>query len=334
MKMRRFVVPLLICLIGLMLTACASDPDANQSPGTLALYEAKTLDIPMPNDLVWMNSDQFGEYWFSGDCTPPASEAGPFYVCLPPDEEADPEDDMEALKVAINDMSLQGLSPNMYLTLPFFGEVDPATFNLITLNLSIKNPQADMKMLNPAVQDFAVDYEKDAEGNLTGTIKLIPNTPFSPGARHVVVLRGATATNGDMVKPSAGMQALLSEDSLLAQEEGEVDSGLAQLEPLRVGYNGIIVGLGLPREEIQMMWTFTTAPVTLKTDPTKGVISYDNIFGGIDEGRPYGAWGAKFASSEIFSSSAAVSSRTLKRSMDFLTVLKFVSIPPSQRLLT
>ncbi len=258
-----FVGVLLIA--GLMVGACSSPGDGTRAGdgiyvtegGTeriFAQYEPGAQVFPMPNDIVWSASGG--------------------HVYLPPDDADSPE--MAFLKTSINGLSLPGLSPNMFLTVPTTGAVNPESLNLIVFRLD--GAKELPRLQNPGFQDFVADTSNP------NVLKLVPKEPFSPGAKYgVAVARGLLDAEGYELFPSTGMQAILSPVSL-------TETPWVNFEPLRQMYIPFIAGIenattmvfgpgnGWTRDDLLVIWTFTTASFTVTTDGG-GILPYGDILG-------------------------------------------------------
>ncbi|PLX41503.1 MAG: hypothetical protein C0609_11105, partial [Deltaproteobacteria bacterium] len=109
-----------------------TDTGADQ---TFALYEPGLLPfarIPMPNDVTW------------------APSGGAVYLPLGPGE-APNDGGFGTLKTVVNGLELPGLSPNMFLNLPFSAPVDVSTLEFLAFRAL---PEAT----DPTKFDFDVRY--------------------------------------------------------------------------------------------------------------------------------------------------------------------------------
>jgi hypothetical protein len=249
----------------LCLTGCAPAQGDGATSGTnpyvtpggteqvFALYEPGLKEMPLPNDLVWQAS------------------GGKVY--LAPTAGGDPL--MEGLKTAINALELPGLSPNMFLSASFTGEVDPKTIEIFSFR--IDGVPETPKMLNNYVKNFSV-----TTSDLTN-LNFVPSSPFSPGASYAVAIKANLKDkDGYPVKSSFAMEALKSETPF---PEGHP---YFKLEALRAKYSQLLGGLALAtsnpaltpvlgpawtRGDVLLLWTFKTASVTLN-NTGNGVLAY------------------------------------------------------------
>ena len=236
--------------LALLLAACGSPPDDNVAPkpaptpttpgGTakvFAVYDPTEEIMPLPNDLVWL-----------ADGDPEVEIA----------VEADDSDEMKLLKQLVSALNIQGLSPNMFLTVPLSGAVDTSTLELIVFRLD--DPTAEPPR---TVQNFEVVQD-------TGILKLAPREPFTAGAYYAVAVRSTLRdANGFPVEPSPVMNALKSTQSLKG-------TAFEKLESLRAAYNAegglfdalaqftqSVFGTAWGRGDVLLLWTFHTADKTL-----------------------------------------------------------------------
>ncbi|MBE0618897.1 MAG: hypothetical protein IH608_13390, partial [Proteobacteria bacterium] len=251
----------LIALLGLalFLGACSAGNDDTETLGSdpylteggtarvFAQFEPGIQIMPMPNDVVW-----------SADADP--EDPG---VQLPA------EGALAQLAPIINAQNLLGFSPNMFLTVPVTGAVDPATLQLFVFRLDGQDfrTQASFQAVSDPIDD--ADPTTPA-----GVLKLLPNTPFAPGAWYAVAVKmGLEDADGFAVTPSFTMRALKS------TEPFSTDSPFFNLEKLRAKFNegGLFDGLAAAtgavlktpwtRDDVLVLWTFHTAAVTLDLPP-------------------------------------------------------------------
>jgi len=194
------------------------------------------------------------------------------------------------LKQLVNAQGILGLSPNMFLTVPLTGEVDSSTLALQIFRID------DAALLNdlfvaaqtspgdvPAAL-LALDYRTQAnfvvvDDISSGVIKLLPKTPFVPGAGYAVVVGpGLTDSNGYPAVSSFTMQALKS-DSPFAQDSpyysfenlrAAFNDGPSALFPLVANFTNVSSGTLDPwtSDDVLVMWTFHTSSYTLSLTPT------------------------------------------------------------------
>ncbi|WP_025321816.1 alpha/beta hydrolase [Deferrisoma camini] len=224
----------------LALAACGSPPDDNVAPkpaptpttsaGTpkvTALYDPTQEIMPLPNDLVWLAD-------------------GDPEVELSLDADADPA--LVQLAQVIEALGIQGLSPNMFLTIPVSGAVDESTLQLYVFRLDAQEA--------PRTQADFTAVEED------GVLKLVPKTPFSAGGYYAVAIKtGLLDENGFPVEPSPVMNALKSQESL-------VGTAFERLEDLRAGFDAQLFpalegNFRWSRGDVLLLWTFHTADSTL-----------------------------------------------------------------------
>ncbi|WP_020676066.1 alpha/beta fold hydrolase [Geopsychrobacter electrodiphilus] len=278
----------LLVVFGLLLLGgCGSDNNATNTAGSdpritnggtatvFARFDASTL--PLPNDVAWAANNP--AYCPNGQ------------VCLPPAVGDSAE--MAGLKQLVNAQAIPGLSPNMFLTLPLTGAVDSSTLNLLVFRIDDSALLTDLfaaaqaQPPNPAAIGAALaalDYRTQTDfvivNDLTsGVVKLLPKTPFVPGAGYAVVAKqGLMDSNGYEAVSSFTMTALKSQTPFAA------DSPYASFEALRAAFNdgptalftivggvtNVLSGGAAPwtRSDVLVMWTFHTAADTLSLTPT------------------------------------------------------------------
>ncbi|PLX42726.1 MAG: hypothetical protein C0608_01285 [Deltaproteobacteria bacterium] len=247
-----------------------TDSDALQ---TFALYEPGLLPVvrmPMPNDVTWMSDDN--------------PNPGSVYLPLAGDES--PTDmDMGTLKTVVNGLLLPGLSPNMFLSLPFSAPVDISTLEFLAFRALPDNT-------DPTTFDFDVRYYNGtfpeafnsfvADDSDPTNITLIATPPLIPGSKYIFVVKsGLEDMAGEPVEPSFGMRAIKSEESLALEN---FSHPYENFEPIRLGYEPIFDQL-LPlvsmnamasvyqtdpdpsmswlRDDVLLLWTATSADITL-----------------------------------------------------------------------
>jgi hypothetical protein len=302
----------LLAIVGLLLLAgCGSDNNETNTAGSdpriteggtntiFARFDAAVL--PLPNDVTW------------------AADGNPA-VDLP--ASAADSVEMAQLKALVNAQGILGLSPNMFLTLPLTGTVDSSTLALRVFRIddaSLLNDLFVAGQTNPAgvpAALAALDYRTQAnfvveDDFASGVVKLLPKTPFVPGAGYAVVVGpGLVDSNGYPVASSFTMQALKSQTPFAA------DSPYAKFENLRAAFNdgasalfNVVGGLTnitsggtapWSRDDVAVMWTFHTAPTTLSLTPTAA--APDNTLAYPTDVDPFSATtaGLKAASSLVF----------------------------------
>lgn len=254
-----------------------SDPyvNADGTPVVFARFDPGAEVMPLPNDVVWAGND-------TAVC--PVGQ-----VCLPP--AAGDSAEMAGLKTLVNSLALPGLSPNMFLTVPVTGAIDSSTLQLIVFRTD--DPQLPNLLGALAAQDLtaaaaafgAMEIRTQADfvaevDTASGELKLLPKTPFTPGAAYAVVVKSSLQdTGGHPVKSSLTMEALKQTTAFSA------DSPFVALEALRAKYNddvsptepalftvtqGVtaVANGGVPwtRDDTLVLWTFQTAAATLTVD--------------------------------------------------------------------
>ena len=280
--MSRHISWLVILLSLLLLAGCSGE---NNSTNTLGsdprLTEGNTATVfanfdassmPLPNDVTW------------------AADGNPA-VDLP--ASADDSAEMAQLKQLVNAQGILGLSPNMFLTLPLTGAVDSSTLEFITFRTDDPDLLTALfvaAQTNPAgvpAALAALDFRTQADFVIVddfnnGVIKLLPKTPFTPGAAYAVIVKtGLMDSNGYPVTSSFTMRALKLTTPFSA------DSPYYSFEALRAAFNdgpnalftvvnGVTTVLAalpggsapLGKEDVLVMWTFHTADYTLSLTPT------------------------------------------------------------------
>ncbi|RMH40440.1 MAG: hypothetical protein D6694_10070, partial [Gammaproteobacteria bacterium] len=245
----------------------ANDPyhNADGTPTVFARFDASTL--PLPNDLTW------------------AADNDP-RVNLPL---ANDGSELDQLKQIINAQpNLLGLSPNMFLTLPVTGAVNSNTLNLVVFRTDDPNLPNFLGAL--AVNDLAsaagflasmeIRTETDfiiLDDFTSGVVKLLPKTPFTPGAAYAVVVKsGLLDGNGNLVASSFTMEALkstapFSSDSPLFKFEtlrAALNDGATSLFSIIEAVTAVKTGAAWTRDDVLVTWTFHTADYTLSLTPT------------------------------------------------------------------
>ncbi len=281
--------------LALSLVACGAGNEDTETLGdnpyvteegtstTFAQFEPGLGVMPLPNDLVWLAD-------------------GDPEVELALDEDADPA--FKQLAQVIEALGLQGLSPNMFLTVPVTGEVQADTVTLLAFRtddphfLELLGALAgnDLTGAGAALAQMEIRTEQDffpVAGN--GVLKLVPKTPLTPGAAYAVALkRTLLDANGSLVESSLAMSALKSQTPF-----GD-DHPYARLEAIRARFNdpdpvtgapglldivaavsGAKFGAAWTRDDILVAWAFHTAKETLSLnvtneDPTDDTLQYPN----------------------------------------------------------
>ena len=289
--------------LGLVLAGCGGDNSGTNTLGSdpyltdggtpqiFALFDPGPQVMPLPNDVVWMAD---------GD---PEVEIS-----------ADPNDpQMSQLAALVNAQGLLGLSPNMFLTVPVSGAVDPATLDLLVFrtddphlgDLLSALATGDLAGAGTALAQMEIRTAADfivATG--PGVLKLLPKTPFTPGAAYAVVVQHTLKdSHGFLVDSSIAMRALKS------PEPFDADSPFLSLEALRAAFNdappgqpslfdvvGAVSSMATAahtpwtRDDVLVLWTFHTADKTLSLTPTTaGADTVPYPAGGVD---PFALTGA------------------------------------------
>ena len=247
-----------------------SDPYVTSGDTTAVFAKFDIVSMPLPNDVVW-----------AADGDPTVS------LTL-----ANDGSDLDQLKALVNAQGTLGLSPNMFLTLPLTGEVDSSTLSLQMFRIddaTLLNDLFVAAQTNPSgvpAALAALDYRTQAnfvivDDFTSGVVKLLPKTPFVPGAGYAVVVKNSLLdSNGYPVVPSSLMQALAENDTALFAEGAPFNS----FEALRAGFNDgssalFTVAAGVTNitsastdiwtsDKVLDMWTFHTAASTLSLTPT------------------------------------------------------------------
>ena len=249
----------------------AGNPDPWTTPGgtarVFASFDASVL--PLPNDVTW------------------AADGNPA-VDLPASADDSPE--MAQLKQLVNAQGILGLSPNMFLTLPLTDAVDSSTLELLVFRIddpNLLNALFAAAQTNPAgvpAALAALDYRTQADFVIVddfnnGVVKLLPKTPFTPGAGYAVVAKsGLLDVNGYPVTSSFTMRALktttpFAEDSPYFSFEAlraAFNDGSSALFTVVGGVTNVLSAGTAPwtRDDVLVMWTFHTAAHTLSLTPT------------------------------------------------------------------
>lgn len=265
-------------LLALSLTACGggdsgiTDTSNNPlvtdggTPTVFAQLDATTL--PLPNDVTW------------------AADGDP-RVDLPL---ANDGSELDQLKQIINAQpNLLGLSPNMFLTLPLTGDVDSSTLNLLIFRtddpllptllgalqagdlVAAGNALAQMELRDQT--DFII-----LDDFASGVVKLLPKTPFTPGAAYAVAVKNVLLdSNGYPAASSFTMQALKSTTPFPAGSpyapfeslRAALNDGQTALFNIIAGVTGVkFPGASWTRDDVLVTWTFHTADNTLSLTPT------------------------------------------------------------------
>jgi len=288
----------LLTLLGLLLLAgCGGENNDTNTLGTdprvtsggtetvFAKFDATSL--PLPNDVAWATTD-------------PNPADGVTQVYLTSSEGDSPE--MAGLKQLVNAQALPGLSPNMFLTLPLSGAVDSSTLELLIFRTDDPQLPALLGALaqgdNAAAGAAAASMEFRSQSDFEivddfahGVVKLLPKTPFTPGAAYAVVVKtGLLDSNGFAASSSFTMRALKSTTPFSA------DSPYAKFENLRAAFNdgqtalfsvvagvsAVAKGSSWSKDKVLVMWTFHTSDRTLSltpTDPEKATVAYPTVDG-------------------------------------------------------
>lgn len=253
-------VPALALGIALLLGACSAGNSDTETAGTdpyvteggtptvFAEFEPGIQVMPMPNDVVWKADAD------------PADPA----IQLPA------EGALAPLVPVINAMDLRGLSPNMFLTVPVTGRVDPATLQAFVFRLDgqeMPRTRASFEVVEDPIDD-------GDPATPAGVVKLLPKAPFTPGAFYAVAIKmGLKDAEGFDVQPSFTMRAL-KQTAPFAE-----DSPFRSLEALRLNFNegglfaglaqatGAVLGTPWTRDDVLVLWTFHTASATLDLAP-------------------------------------------------------------------
>jgi len=271
---------LLLFLLTAVLAGCGDDNN-NDREGYTVSARFDPVALPMPNDASW--------------------GGGP--VTLPPDPDDSPE--MAGLKQLVNAQDILGLSPNMFLTLPLTGPVKSSTLDLLifrtddpqlpTLLFALATGNEELVHVTLPLMEFRDQNDfVIVDDFANGVVKLLPKTPFTPGAAYAVVVQNSLRDkDGSRVESSLTMQALKSTTPFAPS------SPYYPFEALRAGFNddvivdGVVVkpslftvvagvttattGAPWTRDDVLVMWTYHTAAHTLSLTPTTpgaGTIDY------------------------------------------------------------
>jgi len=276
--MSRHISWLMVLLSLFLLAGCGSDNTATNTAGSdprltpggtdtvFAQFDASVL--PLPNDVTW------------------AADGDPA-VDLPLAHDGS---ELDQLKTLVNAQGILGLSPNMFLTIPLTGEVDSSTLAVQVFRVddaTLLNNLFVAAQTNPTgvpAALAALDYRTQdnfvvVDDFTSGVIKLLPKTPFVPGAGYAVVVGpGLTDSNDYPAVSSFTMQALKSHVPFAT------DSPYYSFEDLRAAFNDgpsalftVVEGVTSitsnnldpwTSDKVLVMWTFHTAASTLSLTPT------------------------------------------------------------------
>jgi hypothetical protein len=264
---------LMLFMLVVALAGCGDNDNNDARPESTVFARFDPVALPMPNDASW--------------------GGGPVFLAPAPDDS--PE--MAQLKQLVNAQGLPGLSPNMFLTLPLTGAVKSSTLDLLIFRTD--DPQlptllfavatGDEELIHATLPLMEFRDQNDfviVDDFANGVVKLLPKTPFTPGAAYAAVVNDDLIdTHGSRAVSSLVMQALKSTDPFTP------DSPYYPFEALRAGFNdgpqslfNVVAGVtaattGAPwtRDDVLVMWTFHTSDHTLSltpTNPEAGTIAY------------------------------------------------------------
>jgi hypothetical protein len=210
------------------------------------VYDPTSGDIPLPNDLVR------------------DAEAG--RLSLPDDDEASAADQEFRRYLS----SLDAWGTTFPANASFSEPIDPATVTAETVQVWEQGASPR------AVQGVRLEVTEDSQK----VVAYPPREGWSPGGRYAVVVRGGPSgvktADGRPLGPDAAMYYLLAAASLDdpahqhafpgATRADRVASG-AQLESARAALQAWYAPIGVPRDEIAALWSFTvTTRVELAMD--------------------------------------------------------------------
>lgn len=257
--------------------------------GNMLAFDPAKFVLPVPNDMMWV----------SGNI--PAERRG--FVTLNP---ADAKDiATKALYMAINNLNIRGFSPNAPIGIPLANSlmISPTALqnNIKVINLSkvfgilystlqLGNPtQATVEKIKSGVINALAKLNSDGwsgiktamassailnsishkvkayqDGNY---IKLIPLTPFEPGAVYLVIIEDKLEDpfddfidiNGIKIKQPTYYKYLKS-DSVLTDTLSSFEELRQQYAPI---FSYILKSLGIQKDDTLQIFTFTTADKTL-----------------------------------------------------------------------
>ena len=254
---------LMLFMLVAVLAGCGDNDNNEARPQTTVFARFDPVALPMPNDASWAG--------------------GP--VSLPPDPDDSPE--MAQLKQLVNAQGLPGLSPNMFLTLPLTGAVKSSTLDMLifrtddpqlpTLLFAVATGNEELVHATLPLMEFRDQNDfVIVDDFANGVVKLLPKTPFTPGAAYAVVVNdNLLDTYGSPAVSSHVMQALKSTTPFTP------DSSFYPFEALRAGFNdgpqslfNVVAGVtaattGVPwtRDDVLVMWTLHTSDRTLSLTP-------------------------------------------------------------------
>ncbi|MDY0361713.1 MAG: hypothetical protein RBR08_09685 [Desulforegulaceae bacterium] len=239
--------------------------------------------MPMPNDVVWAGL---------GGKLPTAGVEDVQKV---------------ALYTAVNKLGNQGLSPNTPIAVPLSSATalnpDALKASILILNLSTYQPETDIIVMQDG--DF---------------IKIYPSEPFSPGTRYAVavidnILLAGSAEEKVNKNP---LFEILKSTNPLYQDESSASSTMKSLETIRLQYAPLfdaLTNMGLSRDKILTLFTFTTASKTLSTSDF--MVMLQTIAAGADpEGMTITGLDYSVVTNEYISASSVVPMRTASMAVD------------------
>ncbi|MFW6415344.1 MAG: hypothetical protein ACOCZ2_03415, partial [Thermodesulfobacteriota bacterium] len=244
--------------------------------------------LPLPNSLLW----DFDKVSF-----PTASDS-----------------DKEALYTALEELELEGLSPNTPITIPLSNaSVSLNSTSLNSTSIKVINPsklydELDSKGYTPAndtldaiittLSDDFVDIE-DLQGSLDLSkvvvdnfefvkdgkyIKAYPTEPLKPGTDYLVAVTNDIILDGTTSSSLAGSPEfnILKKEELPQAVEDELTTSQKQLrKEYATFYDYILDPLEIQRDDTLEIFSFATANATLSLDDFLAMSNenYDNITG-------------------------------------------------------
>ncbi len=217
--------------------------------------ENKPLGIPFPNDLFWSGSSR-----------------APGYVHLSTST-SDPA--KRALFEAINQLEIEGLSPNTPIFVPLSSEI-PLNLNTLRNRYLL----VDLTVLsnlneNPSLAGLLVQSNRLYVSQDGRYLKFYPVKPLEAGHRYVfILLNGIEDVNGKLLLPP----------QVYSEIEGKEPLSDEKLEAIRERYQHLydevfpviskLIGVRLDRESVLEAFTFATADKTLSVSDLSSIEKY------------------------------------------------------------
>ncbi len=219
------------------------------SNGSNLVFDLVNSVIPLPNDLAWSAPD----------------EDDGLKVDLKPEEidVSTPEGvKKKFLYTALNALDINGLSPNTPISIPLSKsyQIDENSFSQnirLIKSGALPAPVTDIKIIQD--ENF---------------IKVFPAKPLDPDSKYLLLVLSGLKIKGtkDTVGKNYIFELLKQSQPLCALDDESADPKLKLLEKIRLKYNplfGMIGQMGVEKENILAISTFTTASKTLSVSDFK-----------------------------------------------------------------